>query len=121
MIRLIHCVKRKEEVSLEDFRHFWNGPEFNQLIDELTGLTLTAEVKKNLTLDIPLNTELQVERYSKQPFDGVLEIIWQSGQEVKALDNDERLSSLYENMTNLQMKYIDFNESRRFFTEYTED
>ena len=120
MIRLIHCVKRKDDISLEEFRHFWNGPEFNQLIDELAGLNLTAEIKKNLTLDIPLNKELQAERISKQPFDGVLEIIWQSGQEITAMEKNKHFLELYETMTDLQMKYIDFNESRRFFTEYTD-
>lgn len=120
MIRLIHCVKKKESVSTDDFRHFWNGPEFNSLIDSIMKLTLTMEVKKNLTLDIPLNTELQMERYSKQPFDGVLEIILPSGKDVNALMQEERMNELYQQMTDLQMQYIDFNESRRFFTEYIE-
>ena len=121
MIRLLHCVKRQDDISVEEFRHFWNGAEFNNLIDEMMGLTLTAEVKKNLTLDIPMNTELQMARESKQPFDAVLEIIWQSGHEIEVLANDEHFLELYEKMTELQKKYIDFSESRRFFTEYAEN
>ena len=120
MIRLIHCVKRRDDVSIEDFRHFWNSSELTQLIEGLTKLTMTVEVKKNLTLDIPLNTDLQLERYAKQPFDGVLEIIWPTGQEVEALISNEEFNQLYEEMFELQKAYIDFNESRRFFTEYIE-
>lgn len=119
MIRLIHCVKRRDDVSIEDFRHFWNGNKFTQLIERLSSLTMTVEIKKNLTLDIPLNTDLQLERYSKQPFDAILEIIWQTGHEVEMLIENEEFNKLYEEMFALQKEYIDFNDSRRFFTEYS--
>ena len=121
MIRLIHCVKRRADVSVDEFRHFWNSKEFNELTTRLTDLASPIEIKKNLTLDIPLNTELQMERSSKSPFDGVIEIIWRSGNDVETTMANKEFNELYNSMFDLQQQYIDFDESRRFFTEYNND
>lgn len=121
MIRFIHCVRRKEGVSVEAFRAFWHSPEFDGLIDQMLGLALTAGVRKNLTLDIELNQALQDERGAGQPFDGVLEILWQSGRELAELTEDAEFQRLTQEMEELQSEFVDFAESRRFFTEYEAD
>jgi hypothetical protein len=114
-------MKRKEGISTEEFRRFWNSPEFNGLIDSMTQHALTAEVRKNLTLDIDLNKALQVERDAKPAFDGVLEILWPSGGDVAGLVADDAFQQLMGEMEVLQEGFIDFQESRRFFTEYVDD
>lgn len=118
MIRLIHCMKKKDGVTTEDFRRFWNGAEFNDLIDRMVSHALTVEVKKNLTLDIELNRTLQQERDAKPSFDGILEVVWQSGGDLAALRDNADFQSLVDEMQSVQQAYIDFHESRRFFTEY---
>ena len=118
MIRFIHCMKRREGVSTEEFRRFWNSPEFNGLIDELLSHAFTSSVKKSLTLDIEINKALQVERGAKQPFDGVLEIVWQSGADLAGLFDNAEVDRLTRQLEDIQSRYIDFNESSRFFTEY---
>lgn len=118
MIRLMHCMKKKDGVSTEDFRRFWNGAEFNELIDKMVGHALTVEVKKHLTLDIALNEALREQRDAKDAFDGILEIIWQSGSDLAALTGNEEFQNLVDEMQRVQQDYIDFHESRRFFTEY---
>ena len=121
MIRFIHCMKRKEGVSTEDFRAFWNSAEFNDLVDGIRDLSLTVAVRRNLTLDIDLNRALQAERGAKQPFDGVLEIIWQSGRDLSSLEDNPEFQRLTHAVEELQRQVIDFEESRRFFTEYVDD
>lgn len=118
MIRYMHCMKRKQGVSTEEFRRFWNGAEFNDLLDRMLRHALTAGVKKSLTLDIEFNRTLQAQRGAKQPFDGVLEIVWQSGTDLAGLFGNEEVERLTREMEDMQSRYIDFNESRRFFTEY---
>lgn len=114
-------MKRQEGVSTEKFRRFWNSPAFNGLLDRLVKHALTIEVRKNLTLEIDLNRTLQAERDAKAPFDGVLEIVWQSGGDIAALVSDEAFGQLMDEMEALQRGVIDFHESRRFFTEYVDD
>ena len=118
MIRLIHCMKKKDDISIDEFRRFWHSAAFNELIDRLVGHALTVEVKKNLTLEIELNRLLREERDAKPAFDGILEIVWQSGSDVAALGDNEEFRSLLREMQTIQQAHIDFRESRRFFTEY---
>ena len=118
MIRFIHCIKRKEDVPVEDFRKFWDSPEFLALMDAMLDKVFVADIKRNLTLDIETNQMLQAERHSKPAFDGIIEIFWASGADLAAIENDEQFNELYAQMEELQSKYIDFSESRRFITEY---
>jgi hypothetical protein len=111
-------MKRREGISTEEFRRFWNSPEFNDLLDKMLDQVLTASIRKSLTLDIEFNRELQAQRGAKQPFDGVLEIVWQSGADLAGLFGNAEVERLTREMEDIQSRYIDFNESRRFFTEY---
>lgn len=120
MIRFIHCIKRKDGISTEEFRRFWNSPEFNDLTERLLSHVLAVGVKKNLTLDIDINKALQAERGAKQAFDGVMEVVWQSGGDVTALLNSKEFQELTEEMEAFQSRFVDFQESRRFFTEYSD-
>lgn len=121
MIRLVHCMKRKDGISIDEFRAIWNGTQFNDLIDRMLGLALTAGVKKNLTLNIDLNKALQAERGAKPPFDAVLEVVWQSGRDLTSIVDDAEFQQLTRDMEALQREFVDFQESRRFFTEYDSD
>ena len=114
-------MKRKDEISTEEFRKFWNSPEFNDLIDRMLGHVLAAGVKKNLTLDIDINRALQAQRGAKQSFDGVMEVIWQSGGDIADLLDNAEFQALNQEMEAVQRRFVDFQESRRFFTEYADD
>jgi hypothetical protein len=114
-------MKRKDGISTEEFRRFWNSPEFNGLIDKMLGHVLAVDVKKNLTLDIDINKALQAERGAKQSFDGVMEVVWQSGGDIAVLLGDKEFQALTQEMEAVQRQFVDFQESRRFFTEYAGD
>jgi hypothetical protein len=114
-------MKRKDDISIEEFRRFWNSAELNDLIDRMISHALTAGVKKNLTLDIDVNKALQAERGAKQPFDGVFEVLWQSGGDLPTLLANPEFQQLTQEMEEVQRRFVDFHESRRFFTEYIED
>jgi hypothetical protein len=113
-------MKRRDDVPIEQFRKFWDSPEFNDLIDRMLGHALFVDVKKNLTLDIDLNRALQAERGAKPSFDAVMEIILQAGVDVTALLGNAEFQRLNQEMEDIQRRFVDFAESRRFFTEYTD-
>ncbi len=121
MIRLIHCIKKREDISLEDFRKFWHSSQFDNLLDELNIHIMIVEFKKNLTLNIEINEQLQQQRHSQISFDAVLEIIWQSGAEVEAMQQNPAFNESYDRLESIQQQYIDFEKSTRLFTEYSEE
>jgi len=114
-------MQKRSDVSTEAFRKFWHSQRFNDLIDHMVGHALTAEVKKNLTLDIEINRALQQERDAMPAFDGDLEVVWQSGGDLSALVGDPEFQRLSEEMEEIQREFVDFRESRRFFTEYGDE
>ena len=118
MIRFIHCVKSRSDLTPEEFRRYWNSAEFSALLEQLVQVTNARRVERNLTLLIDMNTELMRERGSKEPFDAVLEV-WLDN--AKVFDEEHEGSELYQllkKMERYQERFIDFSESMRFFTEW---
>jgi hypothetical protein len=119
MIRLIHCVKRRNEVSLEQFRKFWQSEEFDHFIRALLADTPGITINKNLTLEIEFNKILREERHAREAYDGVIEVIFPSGVELLQVTEDsEQFDEVYQQMVDYQTPFIDFEESVRFITEY---
>jgi len=118
MIRFIHCVKRRSDLTPEEFRRYWNSAEFSALLEFLGRLTEARKVERNLTLLIDMNTELMKERGSKEPFDGVLEVWFDNARIFDDEHEGSELNKFLEQMENFQKQFIDFGESMRFFTEW---
>ena len=118
MIRFVHCVKRKQELDIGEFRHFWNSVEFQSLLDRMVLLSGACRLEKNLTLVIEANTMMQQERGSEDPFDGLIELWVDSAKELNAVIESDDFHELMLEMEEYQSEFIDFHESRRFFTEY---
>ena len=118
MIRFIHCVKRRSDLTPEAFRRYWNGGEFSDLLEHLGRLTGARKVERNLTLIIDMNTELMRERGSKEPFDGILEVWFDNARVFDEELEGSELNRLLEQMETYQEQFIDFSESMRFFTEW---
>ena len=69
MIRFINCVRRRQDVSVEDFRHYWKSPEFNALYDRLVAILEPHRCARNLTLQVSANELVREERGSGEPDD----------------------------------------------------
>ncbi len=121
MIRFIHCIKRRPELTVEDFRQYWNGAEFTGLVDRL-GLALGAmRVETNLALMVEANVELMEERGSREPFDAVLEVWWDNARRLMELRESPQVAALFKEIEDYQRQFVDFTSSRRFFTEWESD
>jgi hypothetical protein len=107
MIKLVHCVRRRPELGVEEFRAAWDS--FSQRWREL-GLELGAvRVSVSTTLEIPLNEALTRARGSAPPFDGIAEITWPSGATLPARASDPG------DLRALQEEFIDVAGSAFFF------
>ncbi len=77
MIRLINCMKRRDDVSAEQFRNYWNDPRFTELIDRMQAMFGVKQAKKSLTLSVQANVRIRDLRGTREPYDGVLEYWWE--------------------------------------------
>lgn len=118
MIRFVHCVKRNKNMDSGEFRRYWNSAEFQSLLDRMVLLSGARRIERNLTLMVEANTMLQKERDSGDPFDGIIELWMDSARDLNAALESAEFFELMDELEQYQSEFIDFHESRRFFTEY---
>lgn len=117
MIRFIHCMKRRPDLTVAEFREYWNSPEFAALLARMEAMVGPVSMIKNLTFNIEVNNLLMQERGAEEPYDGILEVWLESANDLQALDTPEA-EALREEMAEYQKQFIDFSASKRFLTEW---
>lgn len=117
MIRLINCVKRQPDVTLEQFRHYWNSNEFESLIKQVVAISGAVRYSKSATLAIEANILVQQHRGTGDPFDGVLEYWWTKAAHMEGLLDKPDAAALMQKMLDYQKQFIDLPHSSVFFTE----
>lgn len=120
MIRFVHCMKRRSDVPLDEFRSFIASETFDRLLAELAVETSVVRWSKTVRLAIEANVDLMAERGSDEPFDAVLEVWWRSAKELASLAASPRARELMAEMESLQAAFVDFRRSVRFFTDWDE-
>ena len=75
MIKFIHCVKARPELTAAEFRKFFRSDELLSLTKRMATLTNAVDYQLSLRLEIEINVELMRSRDGAAPFDGVFEII----------------------------------------------
>jgi hypothetical protein len=121
MIRFINCVRRRADISSEEFRQFWNDPKFDAIIGRVVGYTGAGGYAKNLTLMVSANELMQERRGgAAPPFDGVLEYWWENASQLHSVLDSEQCSLLMQAMLEYQKQFVDLEKSCAFFTEAQE-
>ena len=117
MIKFIHCVKARPELTAAEFRKFFRSDELLSLTKRMATLTNAVDYQLSLRLEIEINVELMRSRDGAAPFDGVLEILWENGKELMQATATEEFQGLMEQMEQYQSQFVDFSRSSRFFME----
>ena len=117
MIRYINCFRKAPDLSAEDFREYWQGAEFDELIQKIAGLTGAARYSKSLTLQVGMGEDLVSDRGLAQPYDGIVEYYWENAHHLPEVYATEEARSLIEQIARYQGQFIDLANSTAFFTE----
>lgn len=111
MIKLVYCLRRLPELSLQDFQRYWRDSHGPLVRERAVALGIRRYVQVH-TLDSPLNGALAASRSSPgEPFDGVAELWWDSLDEFSASagtpEGREAARELFED----EKRFIDFSRS----------
>ena len=117
MIRFINCVKKRKDISTEDFRNFWQNDQFDNLVREMANSTNAIRYVKNLTLTVDANVRIMEDRGSGEPFDGVIEYWWSNARDFMDLYETDEFKEVAGRMLAYQRDFIDIEKSSAFFTE----
>lgn len=118
MIRYINCLRKLPELSNDDFRDYWQGAEFEELIRQVAQLTSASHYESNLTLKVDMGRHLIEERGLAEPYDGIIEYSWENARHLPAVYATEEAQALAKRMQSFQSQFIDLENSTAFFTEH---
>lgn len=115
MIKLTFCIKRKDGITMEEFRDYWlnhHGPLFSKYAKDFKAVRYV----QSHTIDSPLNEIIKKSRGFADEYDGIGEIWWQSEQDFLAgVNNLEQ--GIRKMFIDDEAKFIDHKKSSGFFTK----
>jgi len=121
MIRYINCIRKNADISLEEFREYWCGPEYKELLDKVASYYQATRYSRNLTLKVGMADRLISDRGLGEPYDGTIEFYWENAQPLSALYDSPQAQTLAEQINKFQSVFIDLSRSTAFFTESETD
>jgi len=113
MIKFIQCVRKKPEMSIQDFRRSWKI--YQAKATELAKAMNVAGLTFCTTLNVEENLQVMLTRGTAEPFDGVAEFrIANAPRTIESL-SQEPGKSLMKKVQALQAEVIDVEHSSFFF------
>ena len=114
MIKLVYCLRRRPELSREEFQRYWRETHGPLVSDRATLLRIRRYVQVH-TLDSPVNDALRRSREgASEAYDGVAELWWDAVEDLAAStatpDGQQAARELLEDERN----FIDFARSVLF-------
>jgi len=121
MIRYINCIRKKTDISAEEFREYWCGAEYRELLDRVASYYEAARYSLNLTLRVEMGDRLISDRGMDEPYDGTIEFYWESASRLAALYDSPEARELAEQLNKYQGEFVDTARCTAFFTESEND
>ena len=118
MIRHIKCIRKKPELSDQEFRAFWNAPEYEDLNQQVATLAQAERYSRNLTLKVEATHRVIDDRGFVDPFDAVIEFLWEDASQLMKLYDAPEAQELREKIADYESQFIDRSRSTAFFTEF---
>jgi hypothetical protein len=118
MIKFMQCIRRKPQISVQDFRQYWD--RYTEVWQELARLSEARRMAASVALEIDQNTAIQLARGTGAPFDGVLEVWWSDGGILKSYAEHPTVQEKLLAMRALQEEFADLGNSSFFFASETE-
>jgi uncharacterized protein (TIGR02118 family) len=116
MIKLVFVIRRRKELSPEEFHRYWleeHGPLARKLLESLGA----RRYVQTHTLDTDLNARLAGARGTDAAYDGLAEVWWDSLDALLAAAGSEAGQSANETLIEDEARFIDFGRSSFFITE----
>jgi hypothetical protein len=113
MITFIQCVKRRPEQSIQQFRESWRA--YGVRAEDLARATGAVGLSINTTLAVEPNLQVQLQRGTAEPFDGLLKLSWPNAAGMKEQLGRPEVAAALEAFRSLQETFIDLEHSSFFF------
>jgi uncharacterized protein (TIGR02118 family) len=116
MVKLVYCIRRREDVSPEEFHRYWLE-EHGPLMHSIAGAINAVRYVQSHTVQPELNDILRESRGLEEPYDGVTEVWWESLADLQGAMESEEGQEAQRRLIEDESTFIDFAHSRVFMTE----
>src|SRR5690348_7003075 len=116
MVKLVNCLRRREDVAEEEFHRYWledHGP----LVRSVAGAIGAARYVRSHTAAPEPNPFLRAGRGALEPYDGITEVWWESMEAIGAALQTPEAQQAQQRLVEDESKFIDFSRSCVFMTE----
>ncbi|MDJ0789196.1 MAG: EthD domain-containing protein [Myxococcota bacterium] len=116
MVKLVFCIRRRPEMSPDEFRKYWRETHAPKVAGFAEGLRARRYVQSH-TLDSVLNEALRGSRGAGPPYDGVTEVWWDSEAAMTEAMRGEGGVAAGRALLEDERRFIDLEASTLFLTE----
>lgn len=114
MITFIQCIRRKPDLSIQDFRREWKA--YQGKATELARAINATGLSFCTTLAVEENLQVMLTRGTSEPYDGIAQMrLSNAPKTIEALGR-EPARSLMRDFQAMQARFIDLESSSFFFT-----
>jgi hypothetical protein len=114
MITFIQCIRKKPEMSIQDFRREWKT--YQAKATELARAINATGLSFYTTLAVEENLQVMLTRGTAEPYDGIIEMrINNAPRTIEALGR-EPARSIVVSFQEMQARFVDLEQSSFFFT-----
>jgi len=116
MITIVFCVRKRPDMSMEEFRRFWweeHGPYVKER-------AVTLRMKRYVQMPRLLAEgfdSVATARGAPESYDGIAQVSWGSLDDLKATFTDPAARRAARELLEDERRFIDFSRSPIFFTE----
>ncbi len=119
MVKLVYCIRRREDISAAEFSRYWLE-EHGPLVKSLARTLGAERYVQSHTLETDLNANFREGRGLAEPYDGITEVWW---PDIEALETTMETPEGKQGAQRLwedESRFIDFSHSRLFLTREKE-
>lgn len=115
MIKFVQCVRRKRGLSKQEFAESW-GP-YGSKIREIAAASGAKHCLTSSSLTVERNLEIMQDRGTKAPYDGMVEVWWESGNDISAYLDSGSGDKLLDELRRMQEAFMDLPSCTFFFAQ----
>ncbi len=116
MVKLVYCIRRRPDVSPEEFHRYWLE-EHAPLVRSVADAIGATRYVQSHTVAPELNAFLRASRGADEPYDGITEIWWPSIDDLQANLQAAESQEAQQRLLDDESTFIDFARSALFLTE----
>lgn len=116
MIKLVYCIRRREDLPPAAFYQYWLV-DHAPLVKRLAAAIGAVKYVQSHTVEPGLNQILQQSRGLAAPFDGITEVWWKDAASMQAALATPEGQAAFAALAQDEAHFIDFARSQAFMTE----